>query len=755
MPIITSDTACSYCKAIAEAILTWSRDPITVQKQLDLKPPLVRFQRTEIAKFECIARRTECATCQFIAQWLLRTSPHILPCEPGFDVGFEVAPSRVNASSARFTIGPSHRTDGNLHTYLDLVPSPSLTDLGEAFVEVKPHVDINRLKRWTTHCDAHHVGACHSFPAESSWQKSKPPSNLLLVDVVQNCLVQTTAPSPYVALSYVWGRLPDVLETTIANFQQLQTPDALVSDPWAETLPDTVRDAMRLVAVMGHTYLWVDRLCIVQDDYGQKAAQLGQMASIYENAYFTIVAADGDDANYGLRGVASPSGVSTPRPVPQTILRLSPACDMHVFETYRAEIDANLKEWHTRGWTYQERLMSRRNLVFFGDRAMWECSRALFREELAGEPEGVLPDRTSLPRSSLYDFFALAPWPRLEDYFAHVTAYNERRLSFESDALVAFSSALDALGRSFHAGFLFGLPELFFDLALLWHPATKMRRRTDAAGRPLFPSWSWVAWQGVVLPTLVEGAHKLELVDDEEDEGFDFPPIRVSPVTTWYKTCKNTGQRSAVDNSYHEYQRMRDDTAAPLPAGWTRTPGAPGDARPLFAHTSFPDTRFVQPIALADAGNPWRYTDAEQWDGKLSFRAARVFMTLGDSWRDHREAADPKYTLRLHLHDRAGRWAGVMLSNLVAGDEVPRGELCELVVVSEGAATLAEGDFVKLIVEEWELAPQLRDLDTYEFYNALWIVRDGGGVARREGLARIWKTAMLLQDVEEVDVVLE
>jgi hypothetical protein len=58
---------------------------------------------------------------------------------------------------------------------------------------------------------------------------------------------------------------------------------------------------------MGLRYLWVDRLCIVQDEPTHLREQLQQMASIYANSYFTIIAADGYDANYGLPGVDSDS----------------------------------------------------------------------------------------------------------------------------------------------------------------------------------------------------------------------------------------------------------------------------------------------------------------------------------------------------------------------------------------------------------------------------------------------------------------
>lgn len=175
-----------------------------------------------------------------------------------------------------------------------------------------------------------------------------------------------SAPKRYVVLSYVWGRVSAILETTKGNFSDLQSPSALVTEPWASRMPATVRDAMPyFTKAMGQRYLWVDRLCIIQDDDRHKAEQLKRMSSIYANSYFIIVAVDGNNADYGLRGVSGPSSA---RSHP---LHFSAACQM--MKAPSSESQFNVKEWHKRGWTYQERTLSKRNIVFFEGTAFWEC----------------------------------------------------------------------------------------------------------------------------------------------------------------------------------------------------------------------------------------------------------------------------------------------------------------------------------------------------------------------------------------------
>jgi hypothetical protein len=78
-----------------------------------------------------------------------------------------------------------------------------------------------------------------------------------------------------------------------------QPENALLSD-----LPNTIKDDMKVTIQLGYQYLWVDKYCINQNPaHRDLATQLGQMDLIYHCAAVTIVAAAGNDADYGLSGV--------------------------------------------------------------------------------------------------------------------------------------------------------------------------------------------------------------------------------------------------------------------------------------------------------------------------------------------------------------------------------------------------------------------------------------------------------------------
>lgn len=95
------------------------------------------------------------------------------------------------------------------------------------------------------------------------------------------------------ALSYVWGAQP-VFKTLEENFKKLKCPGELLHH-W-DLFLRSIQDAMHLAKLIGYRYLWIDSLCIIQDNDTDKMKQLVTIDTIYTRAALTIVAADSDDA---------------------------------------------------------------------------------------------------------------------------------------------------------------------------------------------------------------------------------------------------------------------------------------------------------------------------------------------------------------------------------------------------------------------------------------------------------------------------
>lgn len=68
--------------------------------------------------------------------------------------------------------------------------------------------------------------------------------------------------------------------------------------PWV-TLPKTFRDAIEVTRNIGIKYIWIDSLCIVQDDEEDWERESSTMASVYERCYLNISATDSNDSHGG------------------------------------------------------------------------------------------------------------------------------------------------------------------------------------------------------------------------------------------------------------------------------------------------------------------------------------------------------------------------------------------------------------------------------------------------------------------------
>jgi len=182
-------------------------------------------------------------------------------------------------------------------------------------------VDIDLLRAWKSRCVEFHK-VCSEISRSHQLNKVRPR---WLIDTWKQCIVPSQDASHYVALSYVWGK-QEYFKTQSKNLALLQEPFSF-SPTNRPAIPRTVRDAMGLTKYLGERYLWVDSLCIPQDDEKLIDTELNNMAYIFYNASLTIVAAQGTDSDYGLHRL---QGISKSRSFTQQILaydeNIQPLC---------------------------------------------------------------------------------------------------------------------------------------------------------------------------------------------------------------------------------------------------------------------------------------------------------------------------------------------------------------------------------------------------------------------------------------------
>ncbi|RBR11207.1 uncharacterized protein FIESC28_09091 [Fusarium coffeatum] len=373
---------------------------------------------------------------------------------------------------------------------------------------------ITSIKEWLSICDNSHT-ACKD---PSNAQSARPT---WLIDIQDQCIVQGNAQGRYIALSYTWsdvmGLPKDVepLQLTISNVHEMKTPGALRKE--ASKLPNVIKDAMELTSGMGERWLWVDRLCIVQDG-PQKKSECMRMDHIYSGAYLTIVAATDYDGRYHDDTVYHISDIDNMAIVPNII---------HLYKRLRHS------RWAQRAWTYQEYILSKR-VVFFlktdfysqKTEIFWQCEISIWDQvslQAYQDKQSSVATLMAATHSTVLRNLGTPVNPDFELYRDVICPYNGRYLSYQEDGLSACLGILNRLEPAFPGGFIFGLPRLYFDHALLWQPlktpflcgyfGNQLRRLSTR--RPSLPSWAWCGWQCFVDPTSLLKAFSLSQPSDQ------------------------------------------------------------------------------------------------------------------------------------------------------------------------------------------------------------------------------------------------
>ena len=212
--------------------------------------------------------------------------------------------------------------------------------------------NITRASQWIQDCEETHHECCLSSEV--------PPLPSRILDVNRlandNCIRLVSGQGmhgAYVTLSHCWGSGPTVTTTksTLADREK--------SFP-LNTLPRLFRDAVHFVRELSLDYLWIDALCILQDDWQDWENEAACMADIFQNSKLTIAATTAVNSSRGLY----PSN-------PTAELRfLSPSSNRDI--TWRFELlprakavdDILFAPLNRRGWVLQELMLYRRVLHF-------------------------------------------------------------------------------------------------------------------------------------------------------------------------------------------------------------------------------------------------------------------------------------------------------------------------------------------------------------------------------------------------------
>ena len=625
---------------------------------------------------------------------------------------------------------------------------------------------ISRIREWLDACNREHNHHC-SPGSHASSEDLATFRPTWLIDSAERCLVRSKPTDRYVALSYVWGggrgaagsggrgggggpggpggdrrdsdasldEPPMLVKANVDVFE-----DALPEDD----IPQTILDAMWVARKTGLRYIWVDKLCVVQDDREELESHVQNTAYIFANAYLTLVAAGGD-VHTGLaplnpQKAAAVKPLGTGTQVHEELLRKS--------------------KWNTRGWTVEENIYSRRRVFFFENAITWECHCELWQ----GSPTSALKvargrrEGCANPLSSAPFAYRHAPWPDLDEYARIAMDYSSRRLTVAEDTLRAFAGITNVLSRIYPGGFLYGMPLMFLDIALLWRPQASLRRRA-VTQPPFLPSWSWMGWWFDGVPAdLVLWRAAADYVNEQgaARQGVKSKRLqsthafKIKPTVTWTLTDRSASVPVANTGLQFRDLRSRRSSAAAYPPGWSREGSG-------FRHDSDEDTLFKYPIPVEDPPEEGDYPpppgEAAFPGPFLSFRSQSAFFEVDYEAMLSPREADLKPPVAVgNIWTKADRWAGSFRAHDgwlgVQSSNYDGEEALEFVAIS--TATERKGSHV--FNDEQFTANQ--DADGFiDIVNVLWLERIGG-VAYRRGLGHILQKAWDAQPKEEVDIML-
>lgn len=402
---------------------------------------------------------------------------------------------------------------------------------GRAIASPNSELSYGKIERWIQICLQTHVDCRRTISGvKVNDRASGLPRRVidlgLSPEKVTPKLLETkkTQRGRYVALSYCWGGTSPV-KTTRDTYAALKRDGVPL-----EKLPRTIQDAIAVTRRLGVRYLWVDSLCIVQDDTEDWLRESVNMGRIYQLAFLTIAATGAHESS---EGCFLPRGLDEAQSPAESLLKtcITLPClvggtnlgDMYVGlpagfpnkdASHAFSHELRSGRWYRRGWVLQERLLSRRIVHFGKHQIFWECNEGMIPETGQSsvsnhDPEslwkgqslvgvradvGLDPPVEIFHKHKLMRRLAVKMWHlkipgriRLAingpfssvHWRTSVEKYSECRLTFENDKLPAIEGMAKEIGRRTGRKYCAGLWIEDIGRGLFWGADTKPLERPE------------------------------------------------------------------------------------------------------------------------------------------------------------------------------------------------------------------------------------------------------------------------------------
>ncbi|RSM01163.1 hypothetical protein CDV31_011472 [Fusarium ambrosium] len=288
----------------------------------------------------------------------------------------------------------------------------------------------------------------------------------------------------YIALSHCWGK--GVMFRTLT-----ENVDSLGKAVDFRRLPRTFQDAIKTTRGLNVRYLWIDSLCIIQDDEEDWKREAARMQQVFSNASCVIAASS---ASSSAEGFLDPQREDRPFATLQ-----SPSGSISYVCKFIDNFGPDTEEapLNKRGWVLQERALARRSIHFTSTQVYLECGDGVQCESLMklANNQAVFLSDSDFPNSIL-DYYKGGRIVLSQNLFK---VYSTLKFTKSSDRPIAISGLEKRMMSAFKTRGGYGVFQAFFERSLLWQrpESGSLARITYPADRNV-PSWSWMAYEGSI-----------------------------------------------------------------------------------------------------------------------------------------------------------------------------------------------------------------------------------------------------------------
>ncbi|KAH8800212.1 heterokaryon incompatibility protein-domain-containing protein [Xylogone sp. PMI_703] len=324
--------------------------------------------------------------------------------------------------------------------------------------------------RWLESCRKSH-GQCNMH------NEQYIPTRLISTEEngVRLCLSTDFEKGPeYATLSHCWGKL---------KFLTLQTNnlERLKNGIPQEALSKTFRDAIIAARGLSLSYIWIDSLCIIQDDPDDWLRESSLMSHVYGGSSLNIAATGAPDGN---------SGCFFERSYPYKCrVQIKTGEQISHYDC----VPKGMYQLHlssmpllSRGWALQERVLPPRTLHFTSTQLFWECHQKVACETFPEEMPSSLVERVD-------SFFKKQPISRSLWTWA-IENYSSCKLTYSKDKLIAISGIARHIQKQTGDQYIAGMWQKDLELQLCWRMGKSARRLAPYTA----PTWSWASRDGPV-----------------------------------------------------------------------------------------------------------------------------------------------------------------------------------------------------------------------------------------------------------------